>query len=282
MSFEIDGVGDVATVMATPVASVTEEVKPTKQQFKADRKSLYNDTDIKPKEIDASKFKPSDKEFCVIDNWNISDLKLELLKKTAMALFNLGYTYRSIGFKKDKIDEAIRSLPNARYKVYKLWPKAKVEPEEAVIGCEGQDPIAYSTAAAYVRNFNAKKDSRRAQLARYTNLILGPKCEVPVDFILAYTDCGSNSFSKSFNIETARDAWYGFKIAKVANIPLFNINNKNFVTDFKSHMDAITGTTLPVQQPNPQPQVVTTTTVSTPTASEPTVTVSQQYDELLP
>ena len=271
------GLDNVSEVMKSNPSSHTEEVKPkttTSSNWKSKNKteSLWNKTDIQGKEIDTSKFLPSKKEFCIVDNWNIKDDKLELLKKVATYLFNLGYTYRSIGYNKDKIDMAIRSLPNARFKVYKCWPKAKIDSEDAEIGCEGLDPEAYAVCVSYYKNFLTKKEIRRSQLARYTNLLLGPKCIEPVDFILAYTDCGSTSLNKNFNLETGRDAWYGFKLAKVANLSIFNINNKNFTTDFKSYIAAISGSQPKIQE-QPATQVVTSNT------QQPK---SDSYEDLLP
>ena len=183
---------------------------------------------------------------------------------TCKALFNLGYIYRSQASNRSATDKAIRGLPNAKYEIYKLWAKASHDAgEDATVGSEGTNKAAYQAAAFYHKRFLEQKDFIRCIYARNTQIVFGENLNDPVDFILAYTECGSNSFGKTFDIKTARDAWYMFKLAGAGNISIFNVNNKNFVDDFKAYMSSVgkDGQNLPISKPDPTPTVAGTPAV---------------------
>ena len=183
---------------------------------------------------------------------------------TCKALFNLGYIYRSQASNRSATDKAIRALPNAKYEIYKLWAKASHDGgDDADVGSEGTNKAAYQAAAFYHKRFLEQKDIVRCIYARDTQLVFGENLNDPVDFILAYTECGSNSFGKTFDIKTARNAWYMFKLAGAGNISIFNVNNKNFVDDFKAYMSSVgkDGQNLPISKPDPTPTVAGTPAV---------------------
>ena len=277
--FEIEGVGNLQEAMTQK----PEETKPQSNYNKnnysnsnysknnswgnkgSNKKSgdLYSDTNISPVAIDLSKFVKSNKKtFAVTDNGAVPEAKLQLLLNTCKALFNLGYIYRSQASNRSATDKAIRGLPNAKYEIYKLWSKASHDGgEDADVGSEGTNKAAYQAAAFYHKRFLEQKDFIRCIYARNTQIVFGENLNDPVDFIIAYTECGSNSFGKTFDIKTARDAWYVFKLANVGNI--FNVNNKNFGDDFKAYMSSVgkDGQNLPISKPDPTPTVAGTPAV---------------------
>lgn len=279
--FEIEGVGNLQEAMTQK----PEETKPQSNYNKnnysnsnysknnswgnkgGNKKSgdLYSDTNISPVAIDLSKFVKSNKKtFAVTDNGAVPEAKLQLLLNTCKALFNLGYIYRSQASNRSATDKAIRGLPNAKYEIYKLWAKASHDGgEDADVGSEGTNKAAYQAAAFYHKRFLEQKDIVRCIYARDTQLVFGENLNDPVDFILAYTECGSNSFGKTFDIKTARNAWYMFKLAGAGNISIFNVNNKNFVDDFKAYMSSVgkDGQSLPISKPDPTPTVAGTPAV---------------------
>lgn len=287
--FEIEGVGNLQEAMTQK----PEETKPQSNYNKnnysnsnysknnswgnkgGNKKSgdLYSDTNISPVAIDLSKFVKSNKKtFAVTDNGAVPEAKLQLLLNTCKALFNLGYIYRSQASNRSATDKAIRGLPNAKYEIYKLWSKASHDGgEDAAVGSEGTNKAAYQAAAFYHKRFLEQKDIVRCIYARDTQLVFGENLNDPVDFILAYTECGSNSFGKTFDIKTARNAWYMFKLAGAGNISIFNVNNKNFVDDFKGYMSSVgkDGQNLPISKPDPTPTVAGTPAVQE--KSEPEV-----------
>ena len=274
--FEIEGVGNLQEAMTQK----PEETKPQSNYNKSNYSKnnswgnkgkgnndggIYKDTNISPVAVDISKFVKSNKKtFTVTDNGAVPEAKLQLLLNTCKALFNLGYIYRSQASNRSATDKAIRELPNAKYEIYKLWSKASHDGgEDADVGSEGTNKAAYQAAAFYHKRFLEQKDFIRCIYARNTQIVFGENLNDPVDFILAYTECGSNSFGKTFDIKTARDAWYVFKLANVGNISIFNVNNKNFVDDFKAYMSSVgkDGQNLPISKPDPTPTVAGTPAV---------------------
>lgn len=274
--FEIEGVGNLQEAM-------TQKPEETKQQSNYNKGNysknnswgnkgkgnndggIYKDTNISPVAVDISKFVKSNKKtFAVTDNGAVPEAKLQLLLNTCKALFNLGYIYRSQASNRSATDKAIRGLPNAKYEIYKLWAKASHDGgDDADVGSEGTNKAAYQAAAFYHKRFLEQKDIVRCIYARDTQLVFGENLNDPVDFILAYTECGSNSFGKTFDIKTARNAWYMFKLAGAGNISIFNVNNKNFVDDFKAYMSSVgkDGQNLPISKPDPTPTVAGTPAV---------------------
>ena len=274
--FEIEGVGNLQEAMTQK----PEETKPQSNYNKSNYSKnnnwgnkgkgnndggIYKDTNISPVAVDISKFVKSNKKtFTVTDNGAVPEAKLQLLLNTCKALFNLGYIYRSQASNRSATDKAIRGLPNAKYEIYKLWAKASHDGgEDADVGSEGTNKAAYQAAAFYHKRFLEQKDIVRCIYARDTQLVFGENLNDPVDFILAYTECGSNSFGKTFDIKTARNAWYMFKLAGAGNISIFNVNNKNFVDDFKAYMSSVgkDGQNLPISKPDPTPTVAGTPAV---------------------
>ena len=274
--FEIEGVGNLQEAMTQK----PEETKPQSNYNKSNYSKnnswgnkgkgnndggIYKDTNISPVAVDISKFVKSNKKtFTVTDNGAVPEAKLQLLLNTCKALFNLGYIYRSQASNRSATDKAIRGLPNAKYEIYKLWSKASHDGgDDADVGSEGTNKAAYQAAAFYHKRFLEQKDFIRCIYARNTQIVFGENLNDPVDFILAYTECGSNSFGKTFDIKTARDAWYMFKLAGAGNISIFNVNNKNFVDDFKAYMSSVgkDGQNLPISKPDPTPTVAGTPAV---------------------
>ena len=279
--FEIEGVGNLQEAMTQKPEETKQQSNYNKSNYsnnnysknnswgnKSNNKKsgdLYSDTNISPVAIDLSKFVKSNKKtFAVTDNGAVPEAKLQLLLNTCKALFNLGYIYRSQASNRSATDKAIRGLPNAKYEIYKLWAKASHDGgEDADVGSEGTNKAAYQAAAFYHKRFLEQKDIVRCIYARDTQLVFGENLNDPVDFILAYTECGSNSFGKTFDIKTARNAWYMFKLAGAGNISIFNVNNKNFVDDFKAYMSSVgkDGQNLPISKPDPTPTVAGTPAV---------------------
>lgn len=279
--FEIEGVGNLQEAMTQKPEETKQQSNYNKSNYSnsnysknnswgnkgSNKKSgdLYSDTNISPVAVDLSKFVKSNKKtFAVTDNGAVPEAKLQLLLNTCKALFNLGYIYRSQASNRSATDKAIRGLPNAKYEIYKLWAKASHDGgEDADVGSEGTNKAAYQAAAFYHKRFLEQKDIVRCIYARDTQLVFGENLNDPVDFILAYTECGSNSFGKTFDIKTARNAWYMFKLAGAGNISIFNVNNKNFVDDFKAYMSSVgkDGQNLPISKPDPTPTVAGTPAV---------------------
>lgn len=242
------------------------------------RDDFYKDRNIMPKELDTKWFKPTNnKYFTFTDNGQITEEYTKLLLATCSSLFKKGYIYRSEGNDNSPTDKAIRSIPGAKVEIFKLWPTAKTDADNLPVGSETTTRLAYEVTAAY-HNFFSKmeKDIVRCYLARRTQMYLGAKIDSPVDLALCYTGCGCNSFSKSFDIKNARDVVVLFKIAKAANISVFNIRNKDFIKDIKAYISATDGSEVTIEATQPASVQEMTLTQPAQTYTQPVQQPVQQ------
>lgn len=247
---------------------------------------FYKDRNIMPKELDTKWFKPSNnKYFTFTDNGQITEEYTRLLLATCTSLFKKGYIYRSEGNDNNATDKAIRSIPGAKVEIFKLWPTAKTDADNLPVGSETTTRLAYEVTAAY-HNFFSKmeKDIVRCYLARRTQMYLGAKIDSPVDLALCYTGCGCNTFSKSFDIKNARDVVVLFKIAKAANITVFNIKNKDFIKDIKAYIMATDGSEVSIEatQPPRVQEVTITQPVQQPVQQVHTPVTTPNYEVSVP
>nr|DAM88452.1 MAG TPA: hypothetical protein [Caudoviricetes sp.] len=247
---------------------------------------FYKDRNIMPKELDTKWFKPSNnKYFTFTDNGQITEEYTKLLLATCTSLFKKGYIYRSEGNDNNPSDKAIRAIPGAKVEIFKLWPTAKTDADNLPVGSETTTRLAYEVTAAY-HNFFSKmeKDIVRCYLARRTQMYLGAKIDSPVDLALCYTGCGCNTFSKTFDIKNARDVVVLFKIAKAANITVFNIKNKDFIKDIKAYIMATDGGEVSIEatQPSRVQEVTITQPVQQPVQPVHTPVTTPNYEVSVP
>lgn len=216
---------------------------------------LYEDKNIVAKDPSKLKFKAtSDKTFTYYDNGKITDEKLELLKKVATTLFNQGYTYFSSDDPKSKGDEAIRSLGNARVKLFKLWAKAKGASQTFMVASETPTRISYEVSCGIRKNFLEQSDFVRCITSRTTQTLLGKDCDEPVNLLLIYTEDGCTSFSKNFKIQNAGNTVYPMQVANKCNISICNVGSDKFVEDLKNFLTSTGGNSATVESPK-QPEV---------------------------
>lgn len=239
------------SISSSEVSKSSNSSSGSKEPWKKEKEkkpSLYKNKDLEPTKIDPTKFqKEPTKQFVVFDNGNVPAEKLEFLKQVLAKLFAKGYIARSPGNDKQVVDKTIRELPGSKVEIYIPWSKFKADTSGFKIASDTNTQKSYEVAYAYHKNFINLKDFLRAIYALRVQLLLGKECDAPVDFILTYTDCGATSFKdKGFKIETARDVWFPMKIAKDADIPIFNINNPSFAKDFAEFINA---TNKPITDP---------------------------------
>lgn len=232
---------------------------------------LYEDKNIVAKDPSKLKFKATnDKTFTYYDNGKITDEKLTLLKKVATTLFNQGYTYFSSDDPKSKGDEAIRSLGNARVKLFKLWSKAKGAEQAFIVASETPTRISYEVACGIKKNFLEQSDFVRCITSRTTQTLLGKDCDMPVNLLLIYTEDGFTSFAKGFKVENAGNTIYPMQVANKCNISICNLGSDKFIEELKTFLGSTGGKaedveTAPVKE---EPKVETVTeTVETPKES---------------
>lgn len=214
---------------------------------------LYEDKNIVAKEPSKLKFKTSNyKTFTYYDNGKVTDEKLNLLKKVATTLFNQGYTYNSSDDTRSKGDEAIRSLPNAKVRLFKLWAKAKGAEQAFQVASETPNRISYEVACGIKKNFLELSDFIRCISARTVQTLLGKDCDEPVSLLLSYTEDGATSFSKGFKIQNAGNLVFPMQIANKCNISICNIGSDKFVDDLKTFLTSTGGNTSGVEASKPE------------------------------
>lgn len=214
---------------------------------------LYEDKNIVAKDPSKLKFKTSNyKTFTYYDNGKVTDEKLNLLKKVATTLFNQGYAYNSSDDTRSKGDEAIRSLPNAKVRLYKLWAKAKGAEQAFQVASETPNRISYEVACGIKKNFLELSDFIRCISARTVQTLLGKDCDEPVSLLLSYTEDGATSFSKGFKIQNAGNLVFPMQIANKCNISICNIGSDKFVDDLKTFLTSTGGNTSGVETSKPE------------------------------
>ena len=234
-----------------------EPKKETKSNYNSNNNSkgprLYEDKNIVAKDPSKLKFKTSNyKTFTYYDNGKVTDEKLNLLKKVATTLFNQGYTYNSSDDTRSKGDEAIRSLPNAKVRLYKLWAKANGASQAFQVASETPNRISYEVACGIKKNFLELSDFIRCISARTVQTLLGKDCDEPVSLLLSYTEDGATSFSKGFKIQNAGNLVFPMQIANKCNISICNIGSDKFVDDLKTFLTSTGGNTSGVETSKPE------------------------------
>jgi hypothetical protein len=248
---------------------------------------LYEDKNIVAKDPSKLKFKTSNyKTFTYYDNGKVTDEKLNLLKKVATTLFNQGYTYNSSDDTRSKGDEAIRSLPNAKVRLFKLWAKAKGAEQAFQIASETPNRISYEVACGIKKNFLELSDFIRCISARTVQTLLGKDCDEPVSLLLSYTEDGATSFSKGFKIQNAGNLVFPMQIANKCNISICNIGSDKFVDDLKTFLTSTGGNTSGVETSKPevkeesQPEVKEDVTETQADKSTDTLNVSDDLEDI--
>lgn len=248
---------------------------------------LYEDKNIVAKDPSKLKFKTSNyKTFTYYDNGKVTDEKLNLLKKVATTLFNQGYTYNSSDDTRSKGDEAIRSLPNAKVKLYKLWAKAKGAEQAFQVASETPNRISYEVACGIKKNFLELSDFIRCISARTVQTLLGKDCDEPVSLLLSYTEDGATSFSKGFKIQNAGNLVFPMQIANKCNISICNIGSDKFVDDLKTFLTSTGGNTSGVEaskpevKEEPQPEVKEDVSETQADKSTDTLNVSDDLEDI--
>lgn len=242
---------DLDEALASGTAEPKTEAKNTNTNSKGPR--LYEDKNIVAKDPTKLKFKTSnDKTFTYYDNGKITDEKLELLKKVATTLFNQGYTYHSPDDTRSKGDEAIRSLGNARVRLFKLWAKANGCSQAFQVASETPTRISYEVACGIKKNFLEQSDFVRCISARTVQTLLGKDCDNPVNLLLTYSEDGATSFSKGFKIQNAGNMVFPMQIANKCNISICNLGSDKFVEDLKTFLTSTGGNSTGVEASKPE------------------------------
>lgn len=216
-----------------------KENKPQSNNYnKPKRENLWEKTDFQPRTIDPAKLHKSGKSYMWY-NYNPTteipdDVKTKIIS-IATSLSSKGYTFRHNGDDKDVIQNKIISIDNIKFESFLPWKKFNQnisEPKQAYATLQG-----YELANTLHKKFLQLPPAIRAILANTMNTLLGSDVTDPVDFILAYTEDGLETYTtKGLDFTKCGNLNFILKAAAQANIPAFNLKNTNALENLKEFL----------------------------------------------
>ena len=229
--------------------SLTES-EPKKDSFKQDKpkkENYWDKTDIKPLEIDPSKFHKTWNAFCIYTNPagdNVPPTAKENIIKLAKSLMALGWTFRHTGDDKDEVQNELLKVTDANIVSYLPWPKFN----PLVKDCIRPTPEGYQVAAGVHKRYMTLPPSVRAILARDVNALVGKELTDPVDLVIAWNELGNenipNMRGKSKDeinsiFKKIGNLTFIFQVGKRANIPVFNVQNSDVLERMKEYVGTV-------------------------------------------
>lgn len=207
---------------------------------KPKQESLWDKTDFKPTLIDAIKLKSTANSYAVYDyvskenSLAITDDVIKLFVSIAKSLKSRSYTFRHNNSADDKIANEILKIEGIITESYLPWGKFNSNITKPKRWSGSQE--AYSIAMAYHAKFKELPPAIRAILASHVDALLGHECLDPVNFLLCWTECGSEKYSNKMDFKKAGNLPFILKICEDANIPVFNLKNKEALNNLKGLM----------------------------------------------
>ncbi len=212
----------------------TKSFTPAKKSF-----SIFDDT-LNPVEVDVDKLKKYSRMFTASSPVNVPNERLEALDRIIEKAEQLGFTFRSMGDSKDKLNTEVTERAT-RIEYYLPWAgfnadvDAKLpKPTEkgANIACwiDATKKEAINNAKGknvpredIVSDYNLLSPAIKTFNARNVHIVLGDDCETSLNFILVYTECGAEK-PKDIKWDKAQKSGYYIDVGEKFNIPVFNLS----------------------------------------------------------
>lgn len=188
----------------------------------------YNKLDVEPVKLSRENMITDSKSFMLALSTNGDDLPEDAkskIRKVMTYLASKGLTYRHNTGMKDEFSCSLLELFENK-EGYLPWRSFNPGVHAPVVFHPTE--LAYRVLAEEHRFFSKLPDNIRAILASEVNVILGKDCQKPVKFILAYSPCGSERFTKGMNYKLLGAVNFPMNLSKVYEIPFLNINNQDF------------------------------------------------------
>lgn len=206
-------------------------------------KSLWSNTDIKPKEIKSEWLKKPGDVYCICipDNREeVPDDIRALFVKIVTSLSGKGYTLRFNGNDTNKLYQDILKIPGLKVETYLPWVKYNEQAPNIVTKFPMER--AYQVACYLIKDFNKKPDAVRAILANVVETTLGKDCSSPVKFMVGYSSCGIEGFSKDVQIDysSVKNLTDYIRIAHKFALPFFNIGKQDNVKRLSDYIKNLT------------------------------------------
>ena len=216
--------GDV--LEKTPSTSFNKQSGQGKQNNQTNK--YYNKLDVEPVKLSRENMITDNKSFMLALSTKGDDLPEDVkakIRKVMTYLASKGLTYRHNTGMKDEFSCSLLELFENK-EGYLPWRSFNPGVQAPVVFHPTE--LAYKVLAAEHRFFSKLPDNVRAIVASEVNVILGKDCQKPVKFILAYSPCGSEGFKKGMDYKLLGGVNFPMHLSKVYEIPLININSKDF------------------------------------------------------
>lgn len=193
---------------------------------KPKKENLWTKLDFTPRKLELEKMTKVGKSFAWYVYLTENSIPEETKKKILSLMAVLGkkeFVFRTIADKTDTLGIAMLAVADLTSEVYLPWPKFNENMEEPTLSFP-KEP-GYEVAKAYDKFFDKKKPAMRAIYASQAHTLVGEKADNPVDFLICYTEGGSEGFKKGYDYKKEGSLGYYIAICNELNIPIFNLKN---------------------------------------------------------
>lgn len=197
-----------------------------------------NTKDIKAEIINPEEFNKAGDSFCIITAKGSNVLPDEIKEKFIKLIKYLtvkGFTFRNNLSSSEEILPAICQIDDIKMEYYLPFKKFNPIPQNAVYAVNV--PKAYNKAASFHKNFLNLSSAGRVMVASGVLTVLGKSTINPVNFILGYSECGSENLSKDTDWDSVGNCGLYIRLAHRAGIPFINIKNENSINRLRELLD---------------------------------------------
>jgi len=221
--------------------------------------------DIEPVSVDVTKLKTFSRSYAATSIERVPSAIIPLIDHACQELNKRGFTLRSARSLDRNHLETLMTERAERVEYYNIWKTAFDFPEELMEKLKVPEPTkkAYEIACGLdlqntlrwqefkvkktpgftaqsigdiVRDWNSRKDIRKKFSARTVHIYLGDDCETALNVLFIYSECGSESTSKT-DFKKIGNLKYEIERAEMFNIPVLNFGNPNFLGSFNKLME---------------------------------------------
>ena len=186
----------------------------------------YNGEEVKivPLSPDKEAFRKLGRAFSV---FSVDDMpeSVQLKVFTLMSdLKNKEFIFRYNGSGNDTVATMTYHRFKANSDTFLPFKTFRTDAEDVLVDKPTKDSLRI--AAHYVKDFNDKSLAIRSFSARDIHVMLGEKCNAPLNFLIIYSkDCAE--IGKECDYKTTKTATFPIRVAEDLNIPVFNLAKEN-------------------------------------------------------
>lgn len=179
-----------------------------------------NDVKIVPLTPDKENFRKIGRSFSA---FSVDDMpeSLQLKVFTLMSdLKNKEFIFRYNGSGNDTVATMTYHRFKVNSDVFLPFKKFKTDAEDILVDKPTKD--ALRIAAHYVKDFDEKSLAIKSFSARDIHIMLGEKCNAPLNFLIIYSKDGAE-IGKECDYKTTKTATFPIRVAEDLSIPVFNL-----------------------------------------------------------